>query len=61
LDPTTKLPLSGSLDYPSLSSNPPCTGILKCSVHSREVIAPSLQKKTVDRMFSAEADGTFIH
>ena len=40
LDPTTKLPLSGSLDYPSLNNNPPRTG--KCAVHSREGIAPSL-------------------
>ena len=58
-DPTTKLPLSGSLDYPSLNGDPPCTGILKCAVHSTEVIAPSLQKETVDRMFSAEAAITF--
>ena len=64
LDATTKLPLSGSLDYPSLNNNPPRTG--KCAVHSREVIAPSLHIITIlkcrsgdlahaSRMFSADA------
>ena len=46
VDPTTKLPLSGSLDYPSLNSNPPCTGKYKCVVHIREAIAPLLQIET---------------